>query len=89
MSIILKRTTDDSWPDFGEIFMDLLKTLWMMLEAILGMSIIVLALLSLIAVPILIVKLSSALYKQWCARNQPKQGSDEEVVLGTIASGGQ
>ena len=23
MSIILKRTTDDSWPDFGEIFMDL------------------------------------------------------------------
>ena len=52
-----------------------------------GVFTIVLGLASLIAVPILIVRLSSALYKQWCDKHQSKQGCDEEVVMGTIASG--
>lgn len=40
-----------------------------------------------IAIPILIVRWSNALSKQWYRRNQPKQGSDEEVLMGTIVSG--
>lgn len=68
--------------------MNVMRTLWMMLELIFGMFIGVLALISLIAVPILIVRFSSALYKQWCGRNQSKQGSEVKVVMGTIASGG-
>ena len=88
MSIILKRVTEDGWPEFGNTFMEVLKFVSIILESFFGGFIIVLGLVSLIAVPILIVKISSFLYKQWCDRNQPKQGGDEAVVMGRIISGG-
>ena len=89
MSIVLKRMPEDSWPEsFGTIIMEMLEAGSQNFQWFIGFLIILLRLVSLIAVPILIVRLSSALYKQWYDRNQPKQGSDEEVVMGTIASGG-
>ena len=71
MSIILKRMTNDTWPEsFGNTFMDVLETGSMMFGFIFGVFVILLGLVSLIAVPILIVRLSSALYKQWYDKNQ-------------------
>ena len=88
MSIILKRVTQDAWPEFGKTIMDVLKFVSIVLESFFGGFIAILALVSLIAVPILIVIFSIFLYKQWCDRNQPKQSGDEEVVMGRIISGG-
>ena len=56
-------------------------------EFIFGFLIMLLGLASNIAVPILIVRWSSALSKQRYGRNQPKQWSDEGVMMGVIASG--
>lgn len=88
MSIILKRVTEDGWPEFGKPFMDVLKFVSIILESFFVGFIALLSLVSLIAAPILIVKFSGFLYKQWCDKNQPMQGSDEEVVMGRIVSGG-
>lgn len=81
--------TKDDWPEsFGNTFMSLLEAGSIIFEYIFGLFIILFDLALLIAVPILIVRLPGALYKQWYGKIQPRQRSDEEVVMGTIASGG-
>ena len=67
--------------------MSVLKYGSIFFEFIFGFLVILLGLASIIAIPILIVRWSSALSKQWYGRNQPKQESDEEVMMGVIASG--
>lgn len=88
MSIILERNTEDGWPDFGETFMSGLRIAMIMLEGILAAILSILALVLLYFGIIRIVGWIAALYERWYDRKQPKQGSDEEVVMGTIASGG-
>ncbi len=68
--------------------MTVLEGAWMIFEVIFVLLIILLALALLIAIPTLIFGFARELHKRWYDRAQAKQGSDEEVAMGTIASGG-
>ena len=65
-----------------------LRIAMIMFEDIFAAILGILALVILVLGIIRIVGWIYALYERWHDRKQPKQGSDEEVVMGTIASGG-
>ena len=94
MSIILERETEDYWPEFGEAFMNGLKIAMIGFEIISVFILVILGLVLLAFGGIRIVGWIYALYEQWDNRKQPKrqskrrpkQGNDEEVMMGTIVS---
>ena len=91
MSIILKRETEEDWPEFGETFMKGLKIAMMGFEAfsvmILSISALVLLLVGIfVGIPWIWERII-ALHERWDARKQAKQRSNEEVVMGRIVSG--
>ena len=88
MSTIPEQKTEDVWPKFGETFIGGLRIAMILSEAIFA-AILSISALGLLGYGIIwIVAWIGASYERWHNRKQLKQGSDEEVVVGTIASGG-
>ena len=88
MSIILERETEDGWPEYGATFKSGLRLVVIMFEGISVVIVTILAVVLLIFGITRIVGWISALYERGYDRKQAKRRSDEEVMMGAIASGG-